>query len=504
MKKNYFLLAFSFLAILLGTNKNIFAQLPDGNIAPNWTLKDINGTNFSLYDYTNQGKKVIIDFSAVWCGPCWDYHTSGALDGVYNQYGPTGTVNQSMMVFFIEADGNSLGCLQGVNSGCSGTPQGNWTTGTVFPMFLTCAAPSGNGTTVVSNYNITYFPTVYTVCPDRTIYESGQLTTAQHYDYANSHCAALTTTTNDVKAFKSTSPQGTYCIGTVTPNFTIQNYGTANLTTCTILVKLDGATMQTINWTGNLAMYETANVTISPLTTIPDGTHTISFELSDPNGITDENLTNNTINNSFIVNSNGATVHYDLYTDVYPSETSWILTEQGSSTVITSGGSYSSGHHHYTQDWCLNPGSCYTYTIYDAYGDGMNNNTTTTTDDGNVNITYNGQTLATVAGAAITITYSGGGTYYSVNFCVTQSGVDVNSLEGKLNIYPNPASTEINISNAENSTVQLLDLMGKVVLTKNIVDNNDVITTAQLANGTYFVRITTENETVTRKIIVNR
>jgi hypothetical protein len=82
--------------------------------------------------------------------------------------------------------------------------------------------------------------------------------------------------------------------------------------------------------------------------------------------------------------------------------------------------------------------------------------------------------------------------------------VDVNSLEGKLNIYPNPASTEINISNAENSTIQLLDLMGKVVLTKNIVDNNDVITTAQLANGTYFVRITTENETVTRKIIVNR
>jgi len=43
-----------------------FGQLPVGTVAPNFTLTDINGNTHTLYDYLDQGKTVVIDFSTTW------------------------------------------------------------------------------------------------------------------------------------------------------------------------------------------------------------------------------------------------------------------------------------------------------------------------------------------------------------------------------------------------------------------------------------------------------
>jgi len=56
------------LTALLFTLSNFHAkaQLANGAVAPDWTLKDINGVSYHLYDYLNAGKTVILDFYATW------------------------------------------------------------------------------------------------------------------------------------------------------------------------------------------------------------------------------------------------------------------------------------------------------------------------------------------------------------------------------------------------------------------------------------------------------
>jgi hypothetical protein len=78
------------------------AQMADGSVAPDFTATDINGNTHHLYDILNQGITVVLDISATWCGPCWNYHTSARSESFYSVNGPNGT--NKVAVFLIEGD----------------------------------------------------------------------------------------------------------------------------------------------------------------------------------------------------------------------------------------------------------------------------------------------------------------------------------------------------------------------------------------------------------------
>ncbi|MFQ5501115.1 MAG: hypothetical protein ACE5EQ_02315 [Phycisphaerae bacterium] len=65
-----------------------------------------------------------------------------------------------------------------------------------------------------------------------------------------------------------------------------------------------------------------------------------------------------------------ATLTVEVHTDAFPGETSWELVEQ-TSGVVASDGPFASADTTFTQDVAICNASCYDFTIFDAFGDGI-------------------------------------------------------------------------------------------------------------------------------------
>lgn len=148
----------------------IFAQLPDGSLAPDWTMTDINGDTYNLYDELDDGKSIILDISATWCGPCWTYRTSGVLESLYEDFGPSGT--DQVRIFMVEGESDTnLNCLYG-SAGCNDSSWGDWVTGIPYPIFSPSPAAAD---AFIRNYQLGFWPTIYGISPiDKTTQLIGQ------------------------------------------------------------------------------------------------------------------------------------------------------------------------------------------------------------------------------------------------------------------------------------------------------------------------------------------
>jgi len=361
------------LLVLIGLQSQTQAQLPDGSIAPDFTLTDVNGVTHNLYAYLDSGYTVFMDLYAVWCGPCWTYKLSGAMDDLYEQHGPSGYPNvdsnttNDVMVIAVEGDENALACMYG--TGC-GT-QGDWITGNIFPQF--CTDGTVNNAQITSDYSLSYWPTIYMICPDRLTTEVGQ--SQSLYSFVN-NCPAPASNNNDARTFDYNGETVT-CAGDLIPQITIQNYGISNLTTLSIEVKVNGTSQSVTPWTGNLSTYATDNVMLPVLVGLANN-DAVTIDVTQPNNYIDADPSNNptvSFNVSLATQNTHNDVTVTIETDAYGSETTWDIKDANGTSVL-SGGPYNdlgaSGTTPQTPvSGTLNPNECHTFTIYDSYGDGM-------------------------------------------------------------------------------------------------------------------------------------
>ncbi|NHM05947.1 T9SS type A sorting domain-containing protein [Flavobacterium sp. CYK-4] len=459
------------------------AQIAPGSVAPDFTVTDINGNTHHLADYIAAGKTVIMDISATWCGPCWNFHNSKALEDIYNSYGQGGS--SEVVVLFVEGDGTT-----GEDDLYGQTPasRGNWVEHTPYPIL--------DASSISDLYQITYFPTLFRICPDGLVSEISAGTASSIRTSINANCGTLTGTQNNVGSLENTN---SFCSANGNAVAKIRNYGENSITAATLNLKEDGNVVATKNFSGLMPRFTTRTVTFDTYAYNPDADY--SVEVVSANSATpfNANITSAEMGVSIAVQA-PTDVVVKIYTDNYPTEISWNI-KNSAGTIVANGGPYTGNANGggadantvKTHNVSLPSNECYTINLLDSYGDGWT-----------YGATQHGVEVYDNSNNAI---YS----YLSGNFtsslplsnALTTTALANETFEATtLRVFPNPTSGMININTEETVTVNIIDVTGKVILTANNVTKDKNIDLSGFQKGMYLAKIVSANGTTTEKIIL--
>lgn len=466
------------LVVMAATLSTSWGQLPDGSIAPDFTMTDIYGETHNLYSYLDQGMSVILNFSAVWCGPCLAYKEEGVLNDIYNAFGPDGS-GDIMVLSFETEDGAGLEALYGEGAGTVG----DFVTGTNYP--------------IIDNANNLYWgsymqpgaesgpvPLIYTVCPNRILTVTGQAPLTSHVSAATSGCGNAVTSpaaTLNYSGDESKCGEGSWeAKGDLT------NLGSIPVTSAQFAVDFNG-NVSTVNWSGNLNSGATATADLgsyeytgnfSAVLTQLNGeprSASVSAEIAGSTWSTDMLIVKITPDCFCMPNILGA------------GETSWEVRDENG-TVIESvdfndntapgtGGPYEAGVE-YTWQVDLPSYGCYTFHMIDSYGDGLNGCQYTGNDCftcGSARVwSYNGttqfSTLINFDGADLNnggdeVAFSELIVPFEVNS--TSTDIDELGLEESLEVFPNPTAGEAQVvytlGQSSDVTVEVTNALGQRV-----------------------------------------
>lgn len=289
------------------------------------------------------------------------------------------------------------------------------------------------------------------------------------------------------------------CGGNFSPQVTLLNPGNFVLTSATVSYNLDSNPDTIINWTGNVVNGGSDVVATPVYSNLTPGSHTFTVNVSNPNGTTDEN----TSNDSFVFNFDvapsysTASIVLNLLTDDYGSETTWELLNS-SGTAVSSGPTANYADNTVYQETITIPSfdECYTFVISDAYGDGICCSYgigSYDLQDENGNVIISGgdfdESESVIFGAQDPL------------------GVEDFSLANLIQLYPNPVKDQLNIvlTNVNDDVdYQIFNTLGQRVNYGTLGSNGShVLDMSQLQGGIYFVKLTSLSQTLTRKVVKN-
>lgn len=290
----------------------------------------------------------------------------------------------------------------------------------------------------------------------------------------------------------------TSCGTTMAPIVRLTNRGTTTLTSATISYRVDADPAAIFNWTGSLPQNVSTLINL-PSILLSAGTHTFTATVSSPNGGTDGvNINDSQTSTSFAAYFETTSVDINIVPDNYGSEITWEFLRDSDGAVLASGGPYSDGNST-PIDETVNVvvGECYTFNIYDGFGDGI------CCDWGT-----GSYTLTTAEGTTIRT----GGAYADSETTSITIDEELSSdnfvTENIFNVYPNPNNGLFNLHykpTSEKFDVMVLDVRGRKIFSKQFQNNgifNESIQLNNVQSGVYLITVQDGSVRATKKIVI--
>lgn len=465
-----------FLSLFFGLTQ-VNAQLSDGSIAPDFSITTQEGDTINLYELLDEGKTVILDIFAVWCGPCWSYHETHTLADIYDVYGPEG--EDDMFVMALEADNSTFeSCLYGPTD-CNSTTLGDWTADVPYPVV--------NNNFVNALYDIAYFPTIYIIYPNRLVEELGQ----QSFD-------GIVEKRNDIpKLSAGINPEAIFFRGKngstcgplwpAAPYFVISNMGEEVITSGDITVTKNGEVIYSEQITEPVQPFNPiAEIQISP--SLVDESTLFKVLVENINGDPAQSYSTESVINFETNNAIYVSVQTDENSSAHSNRYE-IINETGDivSQVNLGDNNATIENAHF-----LSEGGCHTFKIYDENGDGINGEVKVTDGDGKLIYSNNGGFNVDISDFNV----------------ATVSSVAETLSEESIIIAPNPISDllQINIDSRTGNQLDIcvVNVYGQAIahtISKN--ESSISFDATNWAQGIYFVFVQDGNSKISKQIVKN-
>ena len=262
------------------------------------------------------------------------------------------------------------------------------------------------------------------------------------------------TTTNDaeVKKIIEILP---VCIDEVEPKVVIKSLGSNPLNSLDIQYIVNDET-HIYNWTGNITSLKTETISLPSVPFIPNSTNTVKISVPED----DDNSNNSKSINFEKAPIGSGNVNLEILTGGYGTECRWNI-KDSNGDIVEQGGPYASNQTiHFTFEL---DEDCYTFTALDSGNDGGTK--FTLTDNHETELFYAvGNWGAEKTGSL------GSNRVLGINYFNAKN----------ISLYPNPAKTFLNLTNAKNADIVVYDVLGKMILSISNISREKQIDVSKL------------------------